>query len=203
MVIIIDCGHSEQTVGKFSPIREDGTRFYEYENNRIIGRLLSMELDKLNIPYVYTIHPDDRNDKSLENRVGIANSIAYKEGKDNVLFLSLHSDAYGMGDKWYDDIVGFSIFTSKGTTKSDKYAEVFEKNYREGLLKDYPDTKVRGEYDKDFYVVAKTVCPAILLENGFYTSHKDLEIIDSDEGRKKIVDIIVKSIQEIIKGANQ
>ena len=199
MVIVIDCGHNySDTWQKMSPKREDGKRFYEYENNRIIGRLLSMELDKLGIPYVYTIHPDDRNDKSLANRVGIANSIAYKEGKDNVLFLSIHSDAYGMADKWYDDIVGFSIFTSKGTTKSDKYADIFVKNYKEGLV-DYPDTKVRGEYDKDYYVLAKTICPAILLENGFYTSHKDLNIIDSDEGRKKIVDIIVKSIQEIIK----
>lgn len=196
MVIVIDCGHSEQTKGKFSPIREDGTRFYEYENNRKIGRLLSMELDKLGIEYVYTIHPDDKNDKSLENRVGIANSIAYKEGKNNVLFLSIHSDAYGMADKWYDDIIGFSIFTSKGNTLSDKYAEVFLKNYKEGLGN---NSKVRDEYDKNYYVLAKTICPAILLENGFYTSHKDLEFIDSDEGRKTIVDIIVKSIQEIIK----
>lgn len=200
MVVIIDCGHSEQTKGKFSPIREDGTRFYEYENNRKIGRLLSMELDKLNIPYVYTIHPDDRNDKSLENRVGIANSIAYKEGKDNVLFLSIHSDAYGMGDKWYDDIIGFSIFTSNGETKSDIYGNIFEKNYKEGLD---GISRVRGCYDNNFYVLKHTICPAILLENGFYTSHKDLEFIDSEDGRKKIVDIIVKSIQEIIKGANQ
>ena len=197
MLIVIDCGHSEQTAGKFSPVREDGTRFYEYENNRKIGRLLSMELDKLDIPYVYTIHPDDRNDKSLANRVGIANSIAYREGKNNVLFLSIHSDAYGMADKWYDDIIGFSIFTSKGNTLSDKYAEVFLKNYREGLGN---NSKVRDEYDKNYYVLAKTICPAILLENGFYTSRKDLEFIDSDEGRKKIVDIIVKSIQEIMEG---
>ena len=197
MVIVIDCGHNySDTWQKMSPIREDGTRFYEYENNRKIGRLLSMELDKLGIEYVYTIHPDDKNDKSLENRVGIANSIAYKEGKNNVLFLSIHSDAYGMADKWYDDIIGFSIFTSKGNTLSDKYAEVFLKNYKEGLGN---NSKVRDEYDKNYYVLAKTICPAILLENGFYTSHKDLEFIDSDEGRKTIVDIIVKSIQEIIK----
>lgn len=201
MVIVIDCGHNySDTWQKMSPKREDGTRFYEYENNRKIGRLLSMELDKLNIPYVYTIHPDDRNDKSLENRVGIANSIAYKEGKDNVLFLSIHSDAYGMGDKWYDDIIGFSIFTSKGETKSDIYGNIFEKNYKEGLD---GISRVRGCYDKNFYVLKHTICPAILLENGFYTSHKDLEFIDSEDGRKKIVDIIVKSIQEIIKGANQ
>jgi N-acetylmuramoyl-L-alanine amidase len=201
MVIIIDCGHNySDTWQKMSPIREDGSRFYEYENNRKIGRLLSMELDKLGIPYVYTIHPDDRNDKSLENRVGVANSIAYKEGKDNVLFISIHSDAYGMGDKWYDDIIGFSIFTSKGETKSDIYGNIFEKNYKEGLD---GISRVRGCYDKNFYVLKHTICPAILLENGFYTSHKDLEFIDSEDGRKKIVDIIVKSIQEIIKGANQ
>jgi N-acetylmuramoyl-L-alanine amidase len=201
MVIVIDCGHNySDTWQKMSPKREDGTRFYEFENNRKIGRLLSMELDKLKIPYVYTIHPDDRNDKSLENRVGIANSIAYKEGKDNVLFLSIHSDAYGMGDKWYDDIIGFSIFTSKGETKSDIYGNIFEKNYKEGLD---GISRVRGCYDKNFYVLKHTICPAILLENGFYTSHKDLEFIDSEDGRKKIVDIIVKSIQEIIKGANQ
>lgn len=201
MVIVIDCGHNySDTWQKMSPKREDGTRFYEYENNRKIGRLLSMELDKLNIPYVYTIHPDDRNDKSLENRVGIANSIAYKEGKDNVLFISIHSDAYGMGDKWYDDIIGFSIFTSKGETKSDIYGNIFEKNYKEGLD---GISRVRGCYDNNFYVLKHTICPAILLENGFYTSHKDLEFIDSEDGRKKIVDIIVKSIQEIIKGANQ
>ena len=102
-----------------------------------------------------------------------------------------------MGDKWYDDIIGFSIFTSKGNTLSDKYAEVFLKNYREGLGN---NSKVRDEYDKNYYVLAKTICPAILLENGFYTSRKDLEFIDSDEGRKKIVDIIVKSIKEIMEG---
>lgn len=62
---------------------------------------------------------------SLQNRVGKANAVAYKEGKDNVLFISLHSDAFGMGDKWYDDIIGYSIFTSNGKTKSDKYAKIF------------------------------------------------------------------------------
>ena len=198
MLIVIDCGHNySDTWQKMSPIREDGTRFYEYDNNRKIGRLLGMKLDKLGIEYTYTIHPDDRNDKSLENRVGIANSIAYREGKNNVLFLSIHSDAFGMGDKWYDDIIGFSIFTSKGNTLSDKYAEVFLKNYREGLGN---NSKVRDEYDKNYYVLAKTICPASLLENGFYTSRKDLEFLDSDEGRKTIVDIIVKSIQEIMEG---
>lgn len=194
MTIIIDAGHNfSDTWQKMSPIKEDGTRFYEYQSNRRIARKLSMELDKLGIPYVYTIHPDDRNDMSLQNRVGKANAVAYKEGKDNVLFISLHSDALGMGDKWYD-ANGYSIFTSVGCTKSDSYAKVFEEVAKE-KLEPYKK-KVRGRYEKNFYVLKHTICPAILLEQLFYTNKEDLEFLESDEGVKVLVDIIVEAIQK-------
>lgn len=194
MTIIIDAGHNfSDTWQKMSPIKEDGTRFYEYQSNRRIARKLSMELDKLGIPYVYTIHPDDRNDMSLQNRVGKANAVAYKEGKDNVLFISLHSDALGMGDKWYD-VNGYSIFTSVGCTKSDSYAKVFEEVAKE-KLEPYKK-KVRGRYEKNFYVLKHTICPAILLEQLFYTNKEDLEFLESDEGVKVLVDIIVEAIQK-------
>lgn len=194
MTIIIDAGHNfSDTWQKMSPIKEDGTRFYEYQSNRRIARKLSMELDKLGIPYVYTIHPDDRNDMSLQNRVGRANAVAYKEGKDNVLFISLHSDALGMGDKWYD-ANGYSIFTSVGCTKSDSYAKVFEEVAKE-KLEPYKK-KVRGRYEKNFYVLKHTICPAILLEQLFYTNKEDLEFLESDEGIKVLVDIIVEAIQK-------
>lgn len=195
MKIIIDCGHNfSDTFQKMSPIKEDGKRFYEFDNNRKIGKLLANRLEELGIDYVYTIDPDDKNDMDLKTRVSIANDIAKKDGKENVLFLSIHSDAYGVADKWYDNITGYSIWTSKGNTKSDEYAAIFERNYRKNGF------KMRGEYDKDFYVLRHTICPAVLLENGFYTSHSDLEFIDSEEGRNKIVDVIVESIQEIING---
>lgn len=197
MKIIIDCGHNHSdTWQKFSPVKDDGSRFYEYQSNRLIGQLLASRLDKLGIKYEYTINPNDKKDMTLGERVNIANEIALKEGKNNVLFLSIHSDAYGNGKDWYDDIIGYSIFSSKGKTKSDEYAKIFEKHYRTELPK---FTKCRGHKEEDFFVLRKTICPAILLENGFYTSRKDLEYLDSDEGRNKIVDIIVKSIVEIIE----
>lgn len=196
MIIVIDAGHNySDTWQKMSPKKEDGSRFYEYQSNRRIARKLSMELDKLGVEYTYTIHPDDRNDMSLQNRVGKANAVAYKEGKDNVLFISLHSDALGIGDKWYD-ANGYSIFTSVGDTKSDKYAKVFEQVAKE-KLEPYKK-KVRGLYDKNFYVLSKTICPAILLEQLFYTSKEDLEFLESDEGVKVLVDIIVEAIKRIL-----
>lgn len=196
MIIVIDAGHNfSDTWQKMSPKKGDGTRFYEYQSNRRIARKLSMELDKLGVEYTYTIHPDDRNDMSLQNRVGKANAVAYKEGKDNVLFISLHSDALGMGDKWYD-ANGYSIFTSVGDTKSDKYAKVFEEVAKE-KLEPYKK-KVRGLYEKNFYVLKHTICPAILLEQLFYTNKEDLEFLESDEGVKVLVDIIVEAIKRIL-----
>ena len=126
MKILIDCGHNySDTWQKMSPIRKDGTRFYEYMSNRTIGKMLAQELSKLGIAYEYINNPDDANDMPLEKRVSIANNIAKKEGKSNVLYLSLHSDAYGNGNDWYDDIRGYSIYSSKGKTKSDEYAKIF------------------------------------------------------------------------------
>lgn len=196
MIIVIDAGHNySDTWQKMSPKKEDGTRFYEYQSNRTIARKLSMELDKLGVEYTYTIHPDDRNDMSLQNRVGKANAVAYKEGKDNVLFISLHSDALGTAEKWYD-ANGYSIFTSVGDTKSDKYAKVFEEVAKE-KLEPYKK-KVRGLYEKNFYVLKHTICPAILLEQLFYSNKEDLEFLESDEGVKVLVDIIVEAIKRIL-----
>lgn len=196
MIIVIDAGHNfSDTWQKMSPKKEDGTRFYEYQSNRRIARKLSMELDKLGVEYTYTIHPDDRNDMSLQNRVGKANAVAYKEGKDNVLFISLHSDALGTAEKWYD-ANGYSIFTSVGDTKSDKYAKVFEEVAKEKL--EPCKKKVRGLYEKNFYVLKHTICPAILLEQLFYTNKEDLEFLESDEGVKVLVDIIVEAIKRIL-----
>lgn len=194
--IIIDCGHGENTAGKFSPIKENGERFYEWKSNRHLGKLLGDKLKEHGIDFCYTVNPDDNNDMSLANRVGIANTIAYKEGKDNVLFLSIHSDALGMGDKWYDDATGYSIFTSTGNTMSDTYAKIIEGNAKQ-ILSEH-GKKVRGCYNKNFYVLSKTICPAILIENLFYTSKSDLNFLESEKGKSILIEILLKSILDII-----
>ena len=60
MKILIDCGHNHaDTWQKMSPIKPDGTRFYEYMSNRTIGKMLAEELRKLGIAYVNVNNPDD------------------------------------------------------------------------------------------------------------------------------------------------
>lgn len=198
--IVIDCGHGKNTAGKFSPIREDGTRFYEWVSNRQMGKMVFDKLKQNDVDVCFTVDPDDENDMTLKKRVEIANKIAKEHGVKDTLFISIHSDAFGMADEWYDSATGYSIFTSEGNTMSDVYAKVFEETARE-MLKTH-NKKVRGCYQKNFYVLKNTVCPAVLLENMFYTSKIDLEFLDSDEGRDILTDIIVKSILKIINPNN-
>lgn len=203
-MIVFDFGHSKKTLGKRSAIREDGTRYFEYEGNRKIGYLVMSKLDNLGIKYELCLDPEDENDKSLQARVATANQICKKYGKDKCLFISLHSNACGSSEEWKDNARGWSVYTSKGSTKSDKIATIFYKvaenklpKYGMTLRKDMSDGE--PDYDENFYVLKYTDCPAILLEQLFFTSRIDLAFLDSALGRDVLSDIIVEGIQETIK----
>jgi N-acetylmuramoyl-L-alanine amidase len=60
---------------------------------------------------------------------------------------------------------------------------------------DYSD----GDPDKesDFYILRKTICPAVLVENLFMTNKKDYEFLLSECGQDQLSNIIVNTIKEI------
>lgn len=202
--ILLDFGHSIKTPGKRSPKRENGERFFEYLSNRKIGALVMSKLDAKGIAYDLVLDPDAEEDKSLKDRVATANEFCKKYGKDNCLFVSLHSNACRNGEEWVDRARGYSVYTSKGSTKSDKVATIFfeeaEKvlpKYGMTLRKDMSDGE--PDYDENFYVLCHTVCPAVLLEQLFFTSRIDLAFLDSALGRDVLSDIIVNAILRAIK----
>ena len=51
---------------------------------------------------------------------------------------------------------------------------------------------------ENFYVIKNTKCPAILTENLFYTNKADLAILQSSEGKEKIVAMHEKAIKNYI-----
>ena len=53
MFIVLDCGHSKKTAGKFSPDRT----FFEYEWNRILGRRIGEKLTQMGISWCFTYDP--------------------------------------------------------------------------------------------------------------------------------------------------
>lgn len=189
MKILIDSGHGKDTSGKCSP---NGV-FREWSWNKDTSEIIVETLMHLGYDAVL-INPEE-NDISLSERVKRAN----KYGKD-ALFVSVHVNAAGNGEwmnarKW-------SIWTTSGHTKSDVLAEYITKE----AIKKWGENRVRkdtsdgdSDYEKNFTVLYKTVCPAVLVENFFMDNKDDYEYLCSPDSMYECADVIVKGIVEYIK----
>ena len=194
MLILIDPGHGIDTPGKRSP---DG-KFLEYLWNRQIADLL---LDRFIIMGIdASLVVTETNDISLSTRVQRVNKVCSKVGASNVILLSIHSNATGDGSKWMS-AQGWSCYTSKGDTKSDVIAECLY----DAFETEFADRKIRKDmsdgdrdWEENFYVLQKSKCPAVLLENFFYDNRDECTWLLKNETKERIADAIVKGIVQYI-----
>lgn len=193
LVILLNGGHGNNTPGKRWSF--DGKTFYEWESNRETVKRVAKKLDALGIKY-HIITPEDY-DVSLQERVRRVNSLAMKYGKDKCLLLSVHSNASES-----HNASGVSVWTSRGFTKSDKYAEIMWQ-----VGKDmFPNAKMLADlsdgdhdFEAGFYMVTKTICPAVLVEAFFYDNKKDFDYLRSEVGREAIANWYVESIKKFME----
>ena len=194
MKILIDNGHGHNTPGKRSP---DG-KFREYAYNREIAKRIVADL--IDKGYDAELLVPEDNDISLEERVRRVNTLCSAHGKSNVILVSIHVNAAGNGSKW-TNATGWSVYTCKGQTASDKLAECL----CEAAIKNFPGKRIRTDYsdgdsdwEANFYILRHTVCPAVLTEN-FFMDGLDLEFLQSKAGKQAIVDTHVEGIIEYIE----
>ena len=195
MKILIDPGHGIDTPGKRSP---DGL-FREYLWNRQVADLILEGLVSAGIDASLVV--TETNDVTLRNRVNRVNTICNRLGASNVLLVSVHANAAGNGSAWMN-AKGWSCYTSKGKTKSDQVAEclydAFEAEFRDRKIrKDMSD----GDRDceENFYVLQKSKCPAVLLENFFYDNREECAWMLQEETKRRIASAVVKGIIKYIK----
>ena len=193
-VILLDNGHGQTTSGKVSPDKS----FYEYQFNRDIVDRVSMALKLNNIPY-HIITPEVVQDISLTERANRVNRYCTQYGPENCLLISVHANAAGNGD-WMN-ARGWSVYTTKGLTNSDKYATIFfdEANrllpaYGQKLRADWSDGD--PDWEENFTILYKARCPAILTENLFYDNKEDLKFLQSNLGRSIISQIHINAIKK-------
>jgi N-acetylmuramoyl-L-alanine amidase len=199
---ILDNGHGGiiegeyQTAGKRSPVWDDGSQLFEGEFNRaIVNRLVKMCAEE-GIECVNLV--DTQEDISLSKRTSKANDIhrkrADKDGKS--IYVSIHANGFNQ-----ESANGWSVYTSEGETKSDKVASILAAKAE----LEFPNEKMRkdtrdGDADKEsnFWVLRKTVMPAILSENFFMTNYSNCHnYLLSEEGRDRIAKIHFEMIQKI------
>ena len=190
MKILIDCGHGIDTPGKRSP---DGS-FLEYLWNRQVGDLVITRLKNMCMDADLVV--TETNDISLRTRVMRVNRICDRVSPDSVILVSIHSNAAGNGKTWMD-AKGWSCYTSPGKTKSDTLAECMY----ESFSKAFPDRRMRrdlsdGDSDQEanFYILTKTKCPAVLLENFFFDNREECAWLLREETKERIADAVVCGI---------
>lgn len=190
MFIVLDCGHSKRTVGKKSP----DSRFLEYEYNRIVGQRIGQRLTGMGISWCFTYDTSMEEDLGLSKRADVANRFSKLYGAKNVILISLHHNACGNGAVWVK-ANGWEIYTTKGDTVSDKYADIFVEAAKEVL--EPKGIKIRSHMEYNFTVIQKTVCPSVLVEFGFYTDKKEVEWLMSEEGINANVESVIRAIEKI------
>ena len=195
MKILIDPGHGIDTPGKRSP---DGL-FREYLWNRQVADLILEGLVSAGVDASLVV--TETNDVTLRNRVNRVNTICNRVGASNVLLVSVHANAAGNGSAWMN-ARGWSCYTSKGKTRSDQVAECLYDAFEE----EFQDRKIRKDmsdgdrdWEENFYVLQKSKCPAVLLENFFYDNREECAWMLQEETKKRIASAAVKGIIKYIK----
>ncbi len=188
--ILIDAGHGIDTKGKRSP---DG-KLLEWAWNMKTAQIVYDLLKDLGCD-AELIKPE-QTDTPLSERVKRVN----KYSKDSLL-VSIHVNALGTGQEWMK-ARGWSIWTTEGITESDTIAEYIWVEAvkmwgKERVRKDASDGD--ADYESNFYILRKSVCPAVLVENFFMDNKEDCAYLLSSQSNKECAEVIVRGLRRYLK----
>lgn len=203
MKILIDPAHGIDILGKCSPDR----RLLEYKYSREICAEVVKQL--LAEGYDAELTTTSEKEPGLIKRANIVNAICNRFGAKNVCMVSIHVNAAGNGDKWYNATY-WCAFTSKGQTQGDKLADCLYDAAEKVLLPLFPNiskskliktdlTDGDRDVESNFTVIYKTKCAACLTENFFMDSISNVDWLLSQQGRDAIVKLHVFGIKEYVQ----
>lgn len=193
ITFLLNSGHGKNTKGKRSPFIPPG--ILEYESNIVIVKHIINFAASFGIKAIHL-------DPEIE---AIKLSVITKRANDfylkdkNCIFLSVHSNAIGIGTKWETKASGSSVIVSNNASKiSKKFAYILAPKISEAAF-----FKNRGVLTRGLYVLKHVKCPAVLTENGFMTHPDDATKLASDYWRKKIARGHVHAMVEYIDRLKQ
>ena len=176
MNCILDAGHGGIVDGENTTDRHyPNGKQYSMKNkgiilegvwNRIIRNFIAYFLKQEGFNNFSYLFNDDVPDPTLSERIRKVNQIA--KGRRDIYLVSIHCNAGGGR--------GFEIYTSRGKTRSDSIADIFAMECKSI----FPHIPFRGDVsdgdldkERNFAVLSKTTCPAILTENLFMDGRED------------------------------
>lgn len=183
MRICIDPGHGGKDPGAAGPT---GRR------EKDVALAVSLKLEKLLEPkHKVLLTRSEDFFIELYQRAVLANAF----GAD--LFLSIHCNGASS-----PSANGFEIWTSRGSTKSDRIATYIARAWSEA----FPSGVIRGDWsdgdvdkESNFYVLRRTVMPAVLVEMGFITNPKMEKLLANSAYQDLMASALSRGIEEAFK----
>lgn len=186
LMVILDDGHGINTPGKRSP---DGT-LLENEFNSDVLMKVSEKLCKYKVTHTI-LCPEDKDIK-LPVRIKREHDIVENlNPKHKAVLISIHADAYQPTDELeFNDANGTTVF--------------YYSKANEALAKDFCNhicqltkTRVRGAKHGNFMMLRESKSMSFLVEAGFMTNLRELELLKSDSFRDNVAQGICNFILDL------
>lgn len=200
-IVILDSGHTCDTLGKCSPDRQ----IREWEYCQRLVRHIKSNLEFRGIT-VHLSHPEPgclggSNGGDLDIRVARANAIARaaKANGQRAIFVSVHLNASNSSDRW-DSASGFMPFVgTRAGSSSRRLAQIYQKHSDRLGLRGNRWVPPMRYHTANFYVLNTTNCPAVLTENLFMTNRHDAAFLLSTAGFDTLVRLHTEAITEYVE----
>lgn len=191
LCVLIDPGHGTRafTKGKRSP----DNKLIEGEWAREFADMLKNKLIEMGISANVIV--SEEKDISLSNRCLRANTINknLKNIGYDCIYVSIHCNA--APGNWWSNASGWSVWVyGNGSEKSKKMGKIMSDMSKEMKLTGNRWIPPTGYNEANFYVLKNTNMPAVLCENCFMTNKEDVELLLSEEGKEKLLQLYIVSI---------
>ena len=186
MIILIDNGHGYDTTGKCSP---DG-KYQEWAWSREMADLIARELTARG--YDARILVPEREDipinKGDDSRVKRVNELCRLKGKENVILVSIHSNANSSDGKWHDgEWSGFVAEVSLNASQKSKWLAdfIWARAIEAGLKGNRAVIDKPGKrfIQQNLGICRDTVCPAVLTESAFHDTREGVKLLTGSKQR--------------------
>ncbi|MFA5325892.1 MAG: N-acetylmuramoyl-L-alanine amidase [Bacteroidales bacterium] len=141
----------------------------------------------------------EKTDVSLRERVRRVNTQCEVFGPANVILVSIHVNAAAADGKWHK-ATSWSAFTTPEITKSDLLAydlyKAAKKNLQGKVICQFNGPK-EPDFEKNFYILKHTKCPAVLTKNFFMDNIKDINFLNRWDGERAISHLHIEGIDRL------
>lgn len=199
MRILLDTGHGGMglkgytTDGKQSPAGAKGV-IYEGVSNRAFAYNIAYRLSLLDVSC--EVVNSDTKDIYLWQRCDKINALVSNSPKDHLL-VSIHSNAAPAPISEFTAATGLEIYTHTDASPESIFCA---EHIGKSLIKDLPNLVWRygkfGAIHKtaNFYILRRTICPAVLLEVLFMNGVQDYQLLTDPVYRVHLETAIVNSL---------